>query len=224
MLLRLRMRWPAIVGGIALLLLGGFKAASTGSRHALRTGEKAPVVTLPFEYFRKHILVTMQINDSGPHVCMVDNGFNADVITESAARAMALPVHAMGGKTPNAEGFGESSGPETFVVERSVTLGIKDLPILTGQAYVLDLAGFEDGMGVHFDCVLGLPLFAQYVVEIDYTKRLLTLDDPGSFEDSGRGHAVPMQVAVPPTIEAGVTTPDGRTVKATLALDLGSDA
>jgi PDZ domain-containing protein len=172
----------------------------------------------------KHILVAMRIDDSSPRACMVDNGFNADVITESAARAVGLPVHAMGGKTPNAEGFGKGSGPETFVVDKTVTLGIKDFPILTGQTYVLDLAGFEDGMGVHFDCVLGLPLFVQYVVEIDYTKRLLTLYDPRSFEYGGRGHAVAMQVAVPPTIEAGVLTPDGRTVKATLALDLGSDA
>ena len=224
MLLKLRMRWPAILGAIALLSFGGGRAALSSARLALRTGDKAPIVTLPFEYFRKHILVTMQINDSGPHVCMVDNGFNADVITESAARAMALPVHAMGGKTPNAEGFGESSGPETFVVERSVTLGIKDLPILTGQAYVLDMAGFEDGMGVHFDCVLGLPLFAHYVAEIDFTKRQLILYDPRSFEYSGQGHRVPLRVAVPPTIEAGVLTPDGRTVKATVGLDLGSDA
>jgi hypothetical protein len=88
------MPWPAILGGIALLSFGGGKAAPSSARLALRTGEKAAVVTLPFEYFRKHILVTKQINDSGPHVCMVDNGFNADGITESAARAMALPVHA----------------------------------------------------------------------------------------------------------------------------------
>src|SRR5580704_6564872 len=223
MLLKLCMRWPAILGGIALLSFGSGKAAPSNARLALRTGEKAPV-TIPFEYFRKHILVTMQINDSGPHVCMVDNGFNADVITESAARAMALPVHAMGGKTPNAEGFGESSGPETFVVEKIVTLGIKDLPILTGQAYVLDMAGFEDGMGVHFDCVLGMPLFAEYVVEIDYTKRLITLYAHRSFEYRGSGRAVPLHVAVPPTMQAQVVTPDGRTLKAAVALDLGSDA
>jgi hypothetical protein len=79
-------------------------------------------------------------------------------------------------------------------------------------------------MGVHFDCVLGLPLFVQYVVEIDYTKRLLTLYDPGSFKYSGGGHAVPIRVAVPPTIEAVVLTPDERRVTATVALDLGSDA
>src|ERR1700684_1825199 len=100
MLLKLRMRWPQILGPFAFFSFGGGRAASPSARLALRTGDKAPVVTLPFEYFRKHILVTMQINASGPHVCMVDNGFNADVITESAARAMALPVHAVGGKTP----------------------------------------------------------------------------------------------------------------------------
>ena len=139
-------------------------------------------------------------------------------------RQMGLPFHAMGGKTPNAEGFGKGSGPETFVVEKTVTLGIKDFPILTGQTYVLDLGGFEDGMGVHFDCVLGLPLFAHYVVEIDFAKRQLMLYDPRGFEYSGPGHRVPLRVAVPPTIEAGVITPDGRTVKATVGLDLGSDA
>jgi hypothetical protein len=155
---------------------------------------------------------------------MVDNGFNVDVITESVARAMGLRFHALGGKNPNAAGFGEGSAPTSFVMEKSVTLGIQDLPILTGQTYALDLAGFEDGMGVHFDCVLGIPLFAYYVVEIDFTKRQLTLFDPATFKYGGRGHAVPLRVAVPPTMEAEVVTPDGRTVKATVALDLGSDA
>src|ERR1700679_34055 len=122
MLLKLRMRWPAILGAIALLSFGGGRAALSSARLALRTGEKAPVVTLPFEYFRKHILVTMQINDSGPHVCMVDNGFNADVITESAARAMELPVHAMGGKTPNASEYAEGRRSVIFGVSAIVTL------------------------------------------------------------------------------------------------------
>jgi PDZ domain len=220
----LRMRWLAILCGVALLAFGASRFASSRARFALRPAENTVVATLPFEYFRKHILVAMRIDNSALRACMVDNGFNADVITESVARAMGLPVHAMGGRTPNAEGFGKGSGPETFVVEKTVTLGIKDFPILTGQTYVLDLAGFEDGMGVHFDCVLGLPLFVQYVVEIDYTKRLLTLYDPGSFKYSGGGHAVPMRVAVPPTIEAVVLTPDERRVTATVALDLGSDA
>ena len=207
-----------------MLAIGGSRLASLGARLALQPAENTVVATLPFEYFRKHILVAMRIDNSTLRACMVDNGFNADIITESVARAMGLPFHAMGGKTPNAEGFGEGSAPTSFVVEKTVTLGIKDFPILTGQTYVLDMAGFEDGMGVHFDCVLGLPLFAQYVVEIDYTKRLITLYDPRGFEYRGSGRAVPLQVAVPPTMEAGIVTPDGRTLKAAVALDLGSDA
>ena len=143
----LGMRWLVILCGVALLAFGGSRPASSGAGLALRPAENVPVATLPFEYFRKHILVAIRINDSSPRACMVDNGFNADVITESAARAMGLFSHAMGGKTPNAEGLGKGSGPETFVVEKTVTLGIKDFPILTGQTYVLDLGGFEDGMG-----------------------------------------------------------------------------
>ena len=143
----LGMRWLVILCGIALLAFGGSRPASSGAGLALRPAENVPVATLPFEYFRKHILVAIRINDSSPRACMVDNGFNADIITESAARAMGLFSHAMGGKTPNAEGLGKGSGPETFVVEKTVTLGIKDFPILTGQTYVLHLGGFEDGMG-----------------------------------------------------------------------------
>ena len=220
------MRLLVILGGPVLLAFLASRLASYGvrARAALQPAENTVVATLPFEYFRKHILVAMRIDNASLRACMVDNGFNADIITESVARAIGLPFHALGGKTPNAEGFGEGSAPASFVVEKTVTLGIKDFTILTGQTYVLDMAGFEDGMGVHFDCVLGLPLFAQYVVEIDYTKRLITLYDPGSFQYRGSGRAVPLQVAVPPTVEAGVITPDGRTVKATVALDLGSDA
>jgi PDZ domain len=166
----------------------------------------------------------MRIDNSALRGCMVDNGFNVDVITESVARSMGLPFHALGGKAPNAEGFGDGSAPTSFLVEKTVTLGIKDFPILTGQAYVLDMARFEDGMGVHFDCVLGYPLFARYVVEIDYAKRLITLYDPRGFQYRGTGRAVPLQVAVPPTVETVVVTPDGRTIKAAVALDLGSDA
>ena len=220
------MRLLIILGGAVLMAFLASRLASHGARAraAVQPTENTVVATLPFEYFRKHILVAMRIDNSTLRACMVDNGFNADIITESVARAIGLPFHALGGKTPNAEGFGEGSAPTSFLVEKTVTLGIKDFPILTGQTYVLDMAGFEDGMGVHFDCVLGLPLFAQYVVEIDYTKRLITLYDPRSFQYRGSGRAVPLQVAVPPTMEVGMVTPDGRTVKAVVALDLGSDA
>ncbi len=243
-ILRRQIRWVVILGGIALLAVGGGRSASSRARLAARadknatlvmqpaenvpaatgSSENVPVATLPFEYFRKHVLVSIRINDSGPHVCMVDTGFNVVVITESAARAMGLPFHALGGKTPNAAGFGEGPGPQTFVVEKAVTLGIQGSPILSGQTYVLDMAGFQDGMGVHFDCVLGAPLFVHYVVEIDYAKRLLKLYDSRTFDYRGQGHVVPLQLAIPPTMQAEILTADGKTVKATLALDLGSDA
>src|SRR5450432_294560 len=111
----LRMRWLAILCGVALLAFGASRFASSRARFALRPAENTVVATLPFEYFRKHILVAMRIDNSALRACMVDNGFNADVITESVARAMGLSFHAMGGKTPNAEGFGKDSGPVTFV-------------------------------------------------------------------------------------------------------------
>jgi hypothetical protein len=223
---RLQFRKQSLVflGGLALLLFGDSRPASPRLRIALQPTENVPIASLPFEFIRKHILVAIQINDAGPHACMVDNGFNTEVVTERAARAMGLQSHAAGGKTPNAKGFGEGAGPEMFVTENSIVLGEKGFPLLTGHTLVLDMAALEKELGHPFDCVIGAPLFARFVVEVDFANRRLTLYDPSSFAYRGQGHVVPLRVAVPPTIEAEVLTPDGRRVKATVGLDLGSDS
>jgi hypothetical protein len=221
-LLQPRAQSLAFLGGLALLSFGG-GPASPSPHVALQPAENVPVSSLPFEYFREHIWVTMQINNSGPHVCVVDNGSNADVITEPAARAIGLHSAAVGGKTPNAKGLGEATGPEMFVAENSVVFGVQGSSILTGQALVLNMAPVEKALGRGFDCVIGSPLFVRFVVEINFAKHQLTLYEPGSFVYRGQGHGVPLRIDVPPSVRAEVLTPDGRTIKAILGLDLGSD-
>jgi len=216
---------PLVVflSGLALLRFGGSRPASSNSHDPSVSAENAQVVVLPFEYFKNHILVAIQINQSGPHVCEVDNGSNAIAITDRAARSMGLKFHSAGGKAPNAKGLGEGSGPEIFVVENSVVLGVQGSPILTGQALVLDTSAMENMVGHPIDCIIGSPLFDRFVVAVDFTKRQLTLYDASSFTYSGQGHSVSLKLAAPPSIEAEVFTQDGRKVKATLGIDLGSD-
>lgn len=221
----LALRMPSVVflSGLALLWLGGSRPASSNSHDPSVSVENVPVVVLPFEYFKNHIFVTVQIDSSGQYPCMVDNGFNTDAITERAARAMKLPFHAAGGKTPNAKGLGDGSGPEIFVADNNIVFGVQGFPILTGQVLVLDTSGMEKAMGHTIDCTIGSPLFDRFVVEVDFLKRQLTLYDASNFTYSGRGHSVPLKLAAPPSVEAEVFTQDGRKVKATLGIDLGSD-
>jgi PDZ domain len=209
-------------GGVALLWFGGSGTASSKSYGA--SAENVPVAVLPFEYFRQHIFVTVQINDSGPHACMVDNGFNAVVIADRVARAMGVKTYPTGGKTPNMKGLGEGSGPKTFIAENGIVFRVQDSQILTGTIAVLDIGTLEKALGHPLDCIIGSQLFLNFVVTLDFVKRQLTLYDPSSFFYSGQGHTVPMKVAVPPTVEAEVLTPDGRKVKAIVGLDLGSDS
>jgi PDZ domain len=222
-LLVVRMQLIVFLSGLALLWFGVSRPASSNSHGASVSAENVPVAVLPFEYFKNHIFVTVQIDGSGQYSCMVDNGLNTDAITERAARAMKLPSHAAGGKTPNAKGLGEGSGPEIFVADNSVVLGVRGFPILTGQVLVLDTSAMEKAMGRPIDCTIGSPLFDRFVVAVDFTKRQLTLYDAGSFTYSGQGHSVPLKVAAPPSVEAEVFTQDGRKVKATVGIDLGSD-
>lgn len=218
-----RMRSMMFLSGLALLSFVGTRAALSGPRQELKPAENIPVASLPFEYFRQHIFVTVQINDSGPHVCMVDNGFNFDAMTEHAASAMGIQSRAAGGETPDAKGLGEGFGPRIFVTESTVVIGVVGSPLLTGHTMVLDTAQIEKLLSHSFDCVIGAPLFALFVVEIDFTKHQLTLYDRHTFVYHGSGHSVPLKVGVPATVEAEAFTADGRRVKATVGLDLGSD-
>jgi len=212
----------AFLGGLALLGFGGSRAASSNSYGASASAENVPVVVLPFEYFRKHIFVAVQINDSGPHACMVDNGSNAVVIADRVARDMGVKTYPNGGKRPNMKGLGEGSGPRISIAENGIVFRVQGAAILTGTVLVLDMSALEKELGRSFDCIIGSRLFLNFVVEVDFAKRQLMLYDPGSFVYSGQGRSVPLQIGAPATVQAEVLTPDGRTVKAIVGLDLGS--
>lgn len=184
--------------------------------------EQRPALRLPFEFFREHVLIKMGINGAGSHVCLIDDGFNADVVTERAALEIGLHFRRVGGKTPNAAGVGEGVGPETFVADGNVTFGTEGSPVIKGQAVVLEMGDMERRLGRPLDCILGSPLFERYVVEVDFAERIIRLYKPHDFRYGGDGHTVPLQLAAPPYVKAEILTRDGRRVKATVGLDLGS--
>jgi hypothetical protein len=212
------------LGGLALLWLGGGRPAPASPRLASQAAENVPVASVPFEYFRKHIFITAQINDSGPHACMVDNGSNAVVIADRVARDMGVKTYPTVGKNQNFKGLGEGTGPKTFVTEDGIAFRLEGSPILTGTIMVLDMDALEKALGRPLDCIIGSRLFLNFVVEVDFEKRRLTLYDPGGFVYIGHGNTVQLKLAAPPTIQTEVLTPDGRTVKAVVGLDLGSDS
>jgi|SRR5580704_5226180 hypothetical protein len=213
-----------LFGGLALLSRAGNRPASSNSHAASASAENVAVVVLPFEYFRKHIFVTVQINDWGPQVCLVDNGSNAVVIADRLARARGIKTYPVVGRNPNFKGLGEDTGPKAFVADDGIAFRAGGLPILTGTIVVLDMGALEKAFGRPLDCMIGSRLFLDFVVKVDFAKRQLTLYEPGGFFYSGHGHSVQMKVAAPPTIQAELLAPDGRTLKAVVGLDLGSDS
>ena len=212
------------LGGLAFLWFGGSRPAPANPRLASQTAENAPVASLPFEYFRKHIFVTVQINDSGPHTCMVDNGSNAVIIADRVARDIGVKTYPTVGKNQNFKGLGEGTGPKTFFADDGIAFRAEGSPILTGTIIVLDMEALEKALGRPLDCITGSRLFLNFVVKVDFEKRGLTLYEPGGFVYSGQGRTVQLRLAAPPTIQTEVLTADGRTVKAIVGLDLGGDS
>lgn len=90
--------------------------------------------------------------------------------------------------------MGGGAGPNMAVVSKTngLTIALNHKTFTNQRAAVLDLRTIEEQLGRPLDGLVGVELFIKYVVEIDYTARLLKLYDPQSYVFSGKGESVPL--------------------------------
>jgi hypothetical protein len=71
-------------------------AACAGSFAQIRT--KAPVIEIPFDFYRNEIVVQVRVNGKGPFNMMVDTGTDASAIDLVTARELGLKLDPIGRK------------------------------------------------------------------------------------------------------------------------------
>jgi hypothetical protein len=77
--------------------------------------------------------------------------------------------------------------------------------------------------GRPMDGILGHPVFQHNVVEIDYSRRCLSLYDAAGYEYRGPGKIVPLEfVETHPYVVASVVMPGGRSIQGKFVLDTGA--
>lgn len=210
---------------VLLILMGwcvfeGTLWSASPSQVSSRPAENTPVVTIPFEFVKGHILITLEINNSGPHTFDLDSGSNVIFLNLPSAREAGLQLLPMKNGT-----YGEGvEGKVSIPWAASISLYKGHTPLFAGNVLVFDFPLCASRAGRIPDGILGLPLFVSFVVEIDFANHLLRLYDPRTYEYRGRGDILPLRVADHvPYVEARIELLDGKTAKAKLMVDSGAE-
>ncbi len=180
-----------------------------------------PIMTIPFRAVGSTVLLPVSVNGSEPGWFILDSGGNSCIIAKPFASRLRLHPTTGG----DAKGAGKGTMPYDRYQE-SVRFSVASLPLECPQRHVigLDFSNQPEVIGTSIDGVLGTDFFNTYVIEIDYSRRVVRAFDPASFHYTGHGASVPITVNENrlPLIDALLTVNGNDSVKRRLLVDSGS--
>lgn len=185
-----------------------------------KVAEPAPVV-IPFELLTRHILIKVRINNSAPLWFIFDTG--DDVAIVDLERARSLGLNLQGEVRVGGAGPGTLRGSRV----RDASLSVVGLEgNLQPVVLALPLDGLRPRFGHDVDGIIGADFIRQFVVEVDYSARVLRLHSKQEFAYSGSGEIIPIHLnsAGHPSIDAEITVAGRRPIKGEFVIDIGSGA
>jgi hypothetical protein len=202
-----------------ILFLATLLAVFPGSRPggAAAGPDAKPPIVVPFELVNRHVFVRVGIGgralgfilDTGAPSVIIDLGRAKELGLTTAGE---LQAHGAAGLVTGA-----------FLRDAKYTIPGVSLSSDTVAA-ALPLQEMAHGFGRDFDGILGAEFIRQFVVEIDYSARVLRLHDREAFAYAGSGEAIPIRFnhSGHPVFD-GVITPIGApAIPARIVLDVGS--
>jgi hypothetical protein len=157
------------------------------------TFEGGESLVVPFELVDNRVFVGVWLEGRGPFRFILDTGGYGGISLETARK-----VGAKLGNEVQGRGAGESvvTAWETVVKETRIKGGGAGGLVLKDQDFrVFDFSDMRHVFGAEtFDGIIGLPVFSQAVVRIDYARRLLTFTKPSSFSYGGKAAPVAFEL------------------------------
>jgi hypothetical protein len=153
-----------------------------------RAQVSAPLTVVKFDLYHNRVYVPVKVNGEGPFAFVLDTGASMSGLDSALAQRLGTKPK---GKT-DLQGNGEDRG--RIEVTRIVTLSVGGTPIETGMVGIVPFAELETYEGRTVDGVLGLELFKQYLVEIDYERETLKLYESATYSHNGSGGVIPLRM------------------------------
>lgn len=142
-------------------------------------------VTMPLDIDNNIIRMKVRINGSRELTMIFDTGASMTGIDEHFVKELGLTL---GEEKLNGKGIG---GTFTGGYVRSSILSAGGVSIDNQPLAIFKIASPP---GFDFDGIIGYDFISAFVVEIDYQKKALTLNDPKTYVYRGKGNVVPLDL------------------------------
>jgi len=192
--------------------------------HAQSVTEKSnmpPLAVVPFREMGGHIYVK-GVSGSRDLSIVLDTGAPQSLLTQTMYLQLKLPFTGMVTLPP---GFGgRVTNPMATTSVPLISLGalaVKNLP------FIVIPSDFIPTMpGVETDAIIGSDLFNRYVVELDYSTKVLRLYDPSTYREPQTGCKLALRFGPTPSrlplVHARIAAEAGSGADAVLFLDTGA--
>jgi hypothetical protein len=207
---------PALVGLLALILLGGCALWQPDARPG-RTTFASPLAVVPAVTLANTLVVELSWDRHGPWRFLIDTGSSVTLVSSDFAARYA--DRRPGAPAPPVRVRSASGGSALLdaVTVRRLPLG--DVRFDHVPALVYDFSELSDHFGERIDGVLGFPLFRNAVLTLDYPRSRILLMPLGGASELNPGARVAFDTTAKiPLIQIEL---DGRSLLA--LIDSGSD-
>jgi predicted aspartyl protease len=173
-------------------------------------------LSIPLEIDNNIILMRVSVNNSKPLKFIFDTGASITVI--NSQRAAELGLKAKGQVRGNGTG-----GKIQVSLVKGVSLSVQGAEV--SNQLIASMA-FSAPPGFEFDGTIGYDFIKQFVVVIDYKKKIMNLYDPRTYAYSGSGDVIPLILAGrrTPLVHTKIILEGRAPVEADLEIDTGADS
>ena len=173
---------------------------------------------IPFETGKDgHIFLRVRVNNSQPLLFGLDSGFEQTAVSAKQAKALNLVLYG------DAQVAGGGENTEEFSFSKNVSFDLSGVKFKLKEIGVLSLDFPSPVPGESIAGILGYDVISRFVVEIDFTNKVLSFYDPRAYRYRGRGDILPVKmIDNNPAIQATVSLPGLRPVSGMFVIDTGA--
>ena len=200
----------------AVLMQSGSPGSVQTPAHAQLRSES---VTVPFEYDKQHIFITLTVNGVPGMQFLLDTGSSANILDLQTSQNLGLKPESV----VKEKDLGMGGGKVAVAAAKNLDVEMDHTQIADVLALV-DLHGLAAAYGHRMDGILGFPLLNRYAVELDLQRQMLTLTPTRDYRYKGAGDVLVLADKRHSTnVHISMDTARHTNRQAIVAVDTGSD-
>jgi Aspartyl protease/PDZ domain len=173
-------------------------------------------VGIPFDFDDNSIFVEVRVNNSRPLKFGFDTGAGLTILNARTAKELNLKSS----DTLNGTAVGGKISGDVF---KGVSLGVRGVTVSNQTVGAVSFDSFPcEARSI--DGIIGYDFIKEFVVEIDYSKRVINLYDPATFRYEGRGELIPLALRRTPFVRAKILIEGRAPVEGLFEIDTGADS